>query len=1561
MNCTYNLYIRGDKEATLSGVTIEQLIDHFKENINDLSLQNISDILFSEGQDKVESSILNEKLSAKAQRSNSELISDPEYNSSDQFSPSSLIDSGRLRILGQQVMAEKRQEDYEKNLFDQIKNENPNISDSEAQQLLKKTIDNQTTVNEDGMVLHKILGAFHFYRRGEKSEFVDFDMVKNSKFNAISGSLFDQIDKEFMKMFSNHKSLNGTSAKIIQNVTLKGEINNSENGFTNQEIVGHFDNIVIDEAGDIHIYNYRVSSSSPIKEYVVKRDKYTLMMSMLKQILANRGYNVRNITMHYIPVQLKYNSDFSEIESVIVHNSYNVANEKSFKRMDTIAKAFIKSKVNINPITSKTIEQVNLNLMAIFPEKSIHATGISKSADQWIYEEYKGYATNRIRKVTDEEGIYYKLYLNDDFTNPINITENTPPKNNKQIKKHVEKYLSEINKENSDKLRDIITQIIKGKRTGVFNIDLGRWNQNTATYLTRVLRPYISDGIKVDDEMIYDWELISDDTLLEANILLFKHKSGIIDTVVLSDFDLNTKANFKGQNNIMGSYFPDMDPSLQEAFNYDSSYGNIEAVRTMVLLNEILPQFQEKEIKMGKLKVVSSSRRGQLRQFSFEELNKKLFQNVIRLTKKANPEFIYKNNFSEVKYVDPLEVLFREKEDILSNQISNDNAFKENLNGLSWPDFENMSTREQKLVQLRALADSLVQLQPRLEQISMDELIELSHSKSQYDRLPAILYMQTLEAVLYYSDINVNQEKRISKMYEYGIKPNRVPNKTFRTVVSLYIKTVDNIAMEVRQRYNPIFNYISVFYDSSQFSNMRNAIYGDQVNAFKNMFRVDENNKIKMEFRNPYVDDTQTRLTEAEKSCLKNIIFDFTKMRCELYGKDFKFKRSDINSKTYIEFLEKNPWAFNMPLKRASKATVRSKGVKHAVSEKWDRIKEFWQNKNEILKSEASEFLMPEELEMYEKSFGNLTIQNTYVLGDGYPGGEESRNTLLEKYGTDYFETNIENLLADYIDKLVQLKEYKKTLISIRGILLQNALIGKIAGEFNQEGIKQTDKMIVDYVTINFFKQSIMEPESIKIIGWMKPFRKLVSDAYIAGNITSAFRDVFNGFLENMTRTLIKYQTNGIKTAEILKAYKDVIQASFTSARDITIIDELCKTYRLSNLDVARISEGLSTSKCGILNVENWLYSTLRAPDFLNRMVLFIGKCRTDGSWEAFSLNDKTMQLEYDWKKDKRFAAYADKSKKGTKEYEDAKIAYFNAIRTYNSENPEHAIDFNDDLPVAYSNEEIRQFRELSNSIYGAYDTSLKAKYEFVALGVSLGMFTTWMNGMVGNYFSAPGLYEDSEVRLVQDTDGSGNDKFMDENGVTVLKVNTNDGVKYVYEETGEEYNNVESTLVKVYKRIPMPVQGIFNTLRTFVRNAGINGIDYAENALSVNYIEQKGLEKALVDLFMTLLFAFGMKLAITPQYKSYKKEMAMHSIFENALTEVMYGAFSKSGDSFAGPIGLVTHIGTSNPPQYKATMNLIANLGQATFGDRTWTSVLTNNLALARPLKYTLQAEEKK
>ena len=54
--------------------------------------------------------------------------------------------------------------------------------------------------------------------------------------------------------------------------------------------------------------------------------------------------------------------------------------------------------------------------------------------------------------------------------------------------------------------------------------------------------------------------------------------------------------------------------------------------------------------------------------------------------------------------------------------------------------------------------------------------------------------------------------------------------------------------------------------------------------------------------------------------------------------------------------------------------------------------------------------------------------------------------------------------------------------------------------------------------------------------------------------------------------------------------------------------------------------------------------------------------------------------------------------------------------------------------------------RQVSNSIYGAYDKSMRAKYEHTALGLTFAMFSTWMNGAIANYFTKPGQYVDSII-----------------------------------------------------------------------------------------------------------------------------------------------------------------------------------------------------------------------
>lgn len=71
-------------------------------------------------------------------------------------------------------------------------------------------------------------------------------------------------------------------------------------------------------------------------------------------------------------------------------------------------------------------------------------------------------------------------------------------------------------------------------------------------------------------------------------------------------------------------------------------------------------------------------------------------------------------------------------------------------------------------------------------------------------------------------------------------------------------------------------------------------------------------------------------------------------------------------------------------------------------------------------------------------------------------------------------------------------------------------------------------------------------------------------------------------------------------------------------------------------------------------------------------------------------------------------------------------------------------------------------------------------------------------------------------------------------------------------------------------------------------------------------------------DALLWLLLALLFKLAITPQYKEYKKEMAEHGVLENLLTEILYKASSRSFDQYKGIINVMQFFGENmNPPFY--------------------------------------------
>ena len=58
-----------------------------------------------------------------------------------------------------------------------------------------------------------------------------------------------------------------------------------------------------------------------------------------------------------------------------------------------------------------------------------------------------------------------------------------------------------------------------------------------------------------------------------------------------------------------------------------------------------------------------------------------------------------------------------------------------------------------------------------------------------------------------------------------------------------------------------------------------------------------------------------------------------------------------------------------------------------------------------------------------------------------------------------------------------------------------------------------------------------------------------------------------------------------------------------------------------------------------------------------------------------------------------------------------------------------------DDLPEPYSKRMINAIRGLGDNIYGSYDKGKRAMEENTSYGFLFGSFSTWMNGIINNYF----------------------------------------------------------------------------------------------------------------------------------------------------------------------------------------------------------------------------------
>lgn len=1420
------------------------------------------------------------------------------------------IDSGKFVINGHRPITPYVEADYIKSKTDQLIDQGMSLED--AENTIKEEIKNNKKILEDSLLFHDVFNDLLIASHDGLEKFVSKYRDQFKKYNNPE-QLLTNLYNGLHDLYIQYKGQYPDS-------TIKRNLNLTAKTKDGDEIVGHIDQLIIGTDGTLHLYLFKTTSENPNQWINVKRQKYDYQLSFLKQILKANGFNVNSISLHLIPVELKYNDDYSNIYDIRVHPVYERTSSKnntySFDKIDSYTKVMIPNKSKMEPMSSENLSKADNILTAIFPTLNIKEEGIGQSARLWIQN------APSVDQIGTQQLVIKEVNTDHRYDVIINgkvypIKSGRAKIANKEILNLVIKHINDLDDNKGYSIQKLKDAIKASYKKGFVDLSEIKGLKGSEIKLNGLLTKYLN-YTEVNGVKQYDW--IMEDDLIDSSIIIFRNiHNDTLDFIDLTAFDINSIAKLSKGPGILGAY------QYQDQLGLRSDYGAIEAVRTMVLINQLIPKLKDK--KLGTIHVVSAINNSNYRTYNISDFNNNYFQKILEFVSNENHDLDIVNNFFNIEMEDGIDTILQTLGSILNGVSKN---YAQRILDLGFDNLQNNINQEAKINALYNIINNIYQSYPSLQ--NPDTVERLLNRNDKMGNIAKLLNLVVSEYLSLRGE-SPSYKTEISWIDKNAFTTTTVPDSNLKIVIDNLQITHDNIASRFLKNYNKINKPFETFYKEIGYTAQQNMSSGNQAMQFNNLFKRDfETGKNTMTFKNPY--DMSEDLTNSERKLLKQILFQILDIHS---NHQIPFKSAD--DPKLADYVKAHPEYLWCPLIRASKATIiQNKDAWIAkIKNSWKRYKKALDNFDEFYNGVTAE---EREILSSSDDFYKMTARNPFDLSipNNVNAGviEEKRRQMIEKYGPDFFETNVENIMKEFLVQHIGTQEFNKMLVGTKALMLKLYLQGITSG--NSDVVDSELKWLQDYLKVNISKESPMSKESQTVIGYFLPVKHAVSHLLIAGNVKSMFRDLFEGVQQNFLRSILKYQTD-LEPKYVAKAMSYVSTHSTTNAMAVNLLSKLCLKYRLSNTDVSRIAERSKTGRNGLVNIENGLYFTLRGPDFFNRMTLFVARCMQDGVWNAYSI-DEDGDLKYDWKKDERFIQYAN-GNISSPLYNKQKALYLSKIRQWNLEHndPEDRIDYNGNLPAPYTDKEILYIRNLGDNIYGSYDKSKRAMMEQYAFCQIFGMFTTWMNGIVNNYFMKSQRNGAFGYKRVQATDPQGHKLYFD------------------------DLNNIVTTVTNlpVYNDEPIVVQGIFGTLKTLynvltsdeLKGFG-DGYDKLKEYLKSDPHERANLRKLLSDLLMSLFYLLLYKYS-NPAYKEFKKNMQDNPVLLNATVEVLYGGLSRAGDQNNGPLNIVTFLGENmNPPVYSQPTQLFGDLARSVFGEREWKYTMANFSGLTRSFRDT-------
>lgn len=1304
---------------------------------------------------------------------------------------------------------------------------------------------------------------------------------------------------------------------------------------------GKVDLVVIDNAGQVHIYDYKVTSHgfgdrsewgiemNDVRKKLnlvssTKKNTATYQLAIYNAILRQYGINTKSCNIVPINLTPEFSDDTHTSFKTVsdsdgkTHLSFTLTREKvldhipgttsgkEFNRISTLIP------VDMHVNSEETIE-IAETMNKLTPNANVESSIKQFKADVEYYKKHP--EVIQLRKIQKGSPRYDRGYRWSFKTHGLQTERWINCKTEEALEEQLNKFVEDLAREKTNELTtfaDNLNDCINGK------MDLKRLSEtfdaSKRNFIEQQFKKYIEQR----------WEFIHDEALNAAGFFLFR-KDGVTEIVIVSNKPLLSKVNLGMGTSLLGKKVANENVNSKEIF--DANYGNIEIMKGMLYVSkhqDLFKQFPIVEIRCINPWARTDKEVRNLNSTTLHNWNMLYMQNQDLITE-----------IDSACFIDDVQALL------------NSAKTKGELVAENFIDFQLVRNAVDLAYNEKWFRDTIKRLRDTYSELNNPE-----NYNSNSDLWQAYVYLnQALAASqgiytlnettpgAYFTGGGINPNGFLISAGQFSPSANI---RVFSQIHDQYVSEVRNMVYKLGQKFQ---RDIKGFYREMK----SNGFIGEPDDIFKSWFVLDKNGEIDDRFilKNPNSHDFDGRPKAKEA------LTEFINLMYELRHP----KPTDPQRLKAWEEAKKDAWEnedeelFEVPLTEGRFNMQRkSLGWKKAFKNKWDEAKNLTQDV--FAEDEGKEGNVAGKSIKEEYQIQNQSVYNKFRIS-----GEIRREKLTE-HGVGFFNIDLESVMNQALVAYCKEQVSKKYVPIFQAMRLSLQHMKGYERQTIQNTIDTFDKMLLS----KFYGEPIMKEDLRPFWRYLNVLKKGFSVMTLGLNFGSMFRELFQGTFIGLSRSGVR-MLPGLDVEHYLKGAGFVIKEAHKNFSSVSLLQQLNAQYGMANMSLSNLANQRRVDWFGI---RNWntdtLFLTASSPDFQHRMAILVGKMMQEGSWEAHSLDEDGM-LVYDWKKDKRFEAYVNNRTDDTK-YLEQKSLYLNYIREFNRigyKKPD-GTDYKegDDLPMAYPPREQQTIKNFSDLLYGHYDDESKSLLNDTFIGSFFMQYKTFITAKLEQWTMQPGIYNTETLK--QQYDPLTGDKLYikttypnpDGTGIPSRKI--------IKERDLTEEDKKSNNLENYMKWEGSPMEGMFQSTMSFAK--AIKSMDREQIKLIwQNPTKKAGLLLTINDLIicslmmliLNALFSTGIGQDEWWNKAKTRKEMKDENWWTQWSYKVAIGSF-EDGPFF----NVITQMFTDvNPPLLTSLTKTIDTVTGLITGKKSVADAAVQNFGAIREFQGMVKAWE--